>query len=182
MSVLMCYQSDLANIQPELCAYVKSRVQNKEDADDVVQETNQVLINKEDQYDTERPFKGWAFGVARWQVLAYFKRLKRCAPLQSLDITEASSNFLGLNPNWLADVPFAHLIRKERKALIRSLDHILSKRQKQVFNFLVDGLTHQEIATIIGTSRINVQVLQSRLIQKIRNFVTKNNQEKYDNY
>ena len=178
----MCYQSDLANIQPELCAYVKSRVQNKEDADDVVQETNQVLINKEDQYDTERPFKGWAFGVARWQVLAHYKKLKRSAPVQSLDVTDASSNFIGLNSNWLADVPFAHLIRKERKELIKKLDHILSRRQKQVFNFLVEGLTHGEIAGIIGTSRINVQVLQSRLIKKIRNFVTKNNKGKYDNY
>ena len=73
MSVLMCYQSDLANIQPELCAYVRSKVSNKDDASDVVQDTNQVLINKEGQYDTSRPFKGWAFGVARWQVLAHYK-------------------------------------------------------------------------------------------------------------
>jgi RNA polymerase sigma-70 factor, ECF subfamily len=178
----MCYQSDLADIQPELFAFVKSRVKNKEDANDIVQETNQVIINKENQYDTARPFKGWAFGIARWQVLAYFKRLKRSAPVQSLDATDASSNFLGLNPNWLSDVPFAHLIRKERKALIRSLDQILSRRQKEVFNLLVDGLNHQEIASIIGTSRVNVQVLQSRLIQKIRNFVTKNNNNKYHHY
>jgi len=178
----MCYHSDLANIQPDLRAYVRSKISNEDDAYDVVQNANQVLINKEDQYDNSRPFKGWAFGVARWQVLAHFKRLKRRVPIQSLDTTDASSNFIGLNPNWLADVPFVNLIKKERKELIKNLDHILSRRQKQVFNLLVDDFNHQEIADMLGTSRINVQVLQSRLIKKIRNFVINNKNENYHNY
>jgi len=46
---------------------------------------------------------------------------------------------------------------------------------------LIEGFSHQEIADKIGTSKLNVQVLKSRLIGRIRDFVTNNN-EKYHNY
>ena len=177
----MCYQSDLADIQPVLSGFVRGRIQNEQDAFDIVQETNRVLINKQSNYDTSRPFKPWALGVAKWQILAHFKRIKRSAPVQSLDVSGFSSNFIGINPNWLADVPFANLIKKERKQLIKNLNHILSNRQKQVFNLLIEGMNNAEIAEQTGMKEKNVQVLKSRLIQKIKKFVTNNN-EKYYNY
>ena len=177
----MCYQSDLADIQPALHGFVSDRIQNKQDAFDIVQETNRVLINKQSNYDTSRPFKPWAFGVAKWQILAHFKKIKRSAPLQSLDASDFSSNFIGINPNWLSNVPFANLIKKERKQLIKNLNHILSNRQKQVFNLLIEGMNNSEIAEQTGMKEKNVQVLKSRLIQRIKKFVTNNN-EKYHNY
>ena len=171
----MCYQSDLAGIQPQLFAFIKSRVHNSSDAHDVMQESNQVLINKEDQYNSNYPFKSWALGIAKWQILAYFKRSKRAVPILSLDVWEE------INPNWLTDVPFAELIKKERFELIKKLNHILSQRQKQIFNLLIQDFTNDEIANTLGTSSKNVQATKSRLIERIRNFVSNNN-EKYHNY
>lgn len=178
----MCYQSDLADIQPALRGFVRDRIQNEQDAFDIVQETNRVLINKQSNYDPSRPFKPWAFGVAKWQILAHFKKIKRSAPLQSLDASDFSSNSIGINPNWLADVPFANLIKKERKQLIKNLNHILSNRQKQVFNLLIEDMDNAEIAEKTGMKEKNVQVLKSRLIQRIKNFVANNDNEKYHNY
>jgi RNA polymerase sigma-70 factor (ECF subfamily) len=171
----MCYHSDLANFQSALYAFVKSRVSNQSDAEDVVQNVNRVLLNKEKDYDPNYPFKGWAIGIAKWQILAYYKKEKRKVPLSSLDVVEE------VNPNWLSDVPFASLIKKERAHLIKGLNRILSPRQKQVFNMLMDGFSQQEISEVIGTSKINVQVLKTRLIERIRKFVTNNN-DKYINY
>ena len=172
----MCYHSDLANIQPQLLSFIRSRVINESDANDVMQESNRVLIKKEKDYDPKYSFKSWALGIAKWQVLAYFKRRKRAVPILSLDISEE------LNPNWLSDVPFAPLIKKERQQLIKGLNHILSKRQKQIFNLLIEGFDNSEIANAIGTTQTNVQSTKSRLIERIRNFVTNNNNEKYNNY
>jgi len=171
----MCYHSDLANIQPELFSFIRSRVTNESDANDVMQESNRVLINKEEDYNPKFPFKPWVLGIAKWQILAYFKRSKRAAPIVSIDLWEE------INPNWLADVPFANLIEKERMESIKSLDAILSRRQKQVFNLMVDGFSHHEISEGTGLSLGNVQSLKSRLIQRIRNFVLNKN-EKYNNY
>ena len=172
----MCYHSDLANIQPQLLSFIRGRITNESDAYDVMQESNRVLINKEEDYNSQYPFKSWALGIAKWQVLAYFKRSKRAAPTLSLDVWEE------ISPNWLADVPFAELIKKERAEMINNLNHILSKRQKQVFNLLVQGFTNVEIANTIGTTRSNVQSTKSRLIERIRNFVTNNKNENYYKY
>ena len=172
----MCYHSDLADIQPQLLSFIRGRVINESDANDVMQESNRVLITKEEDYNPKYPFKSWALGIAKWQVLAYFKRCKRAVPLLSLDISEE------LNPNWLSDVPFASLIKKERAEMINNLNHVLSKRQKQVFNLLVQGFTNVEIANTIGTTRSNVQSTKSRLIERIRNFVTDNKNESYYKY
>ena len=171
----MCYNSDLANFQPKLYSFVKVRVRNHSDAEDVVQNVNQVLINKKDDYDPRFAFSNWAFGIAKWQVLAYYKKSKRAVPLLSLDLSEE------LNPDWLNDVPFSNLIRKERRELIKGLNHILSKRQKQIFNLLLQDFTNIEIANVIGTTPSNVQSTKSRLIERIKKFLT-NNKEKYHNY
>ena len=178
----MCYNTKLSQIQADLFSYVRKKIHNKDDAFDIVQDTNFVLINKEPNYDYSRSFKGWAFGVARWQILAYFKTIKRRARIQSLDVTGFSSEFIGLNSNWLADVPFAHLIRKERMELIKGLDRTLTNRQKQIFNLLLDGSSPQEIASRTGLSIRNIQSLKSRLIERIKKFVTNNKDEKYHNY
>ena len=172
----MCYHSDLANIQPELFSFVRSRIINESDAHDVMQESNRVLINKEEDYNPKYAFRSWALGIAKWQVLAYFKRCKRATPVLSLDLWEE------INPNWLADVPFAKLIKKERMELIKDLNHILSKRQKQIFNLLIEGFDNSEIADAIGTTQSNVQSTKSRLIERIRKFVANNDHEKYHNY
>ena len=172
----MCYHSDLANIQPELFSFIRTRVINESYVYDVMQESNRVLINKEEDYNPKYSFKSWALGVAKWQVLAYFKRSKRAVPVLSIDVCEE------INPNWLADVPFAELIKKERSEMINKLNHILSKRQKQIFNLLLQGFTQQEIADTIGTTSKNVQSTKSRLIERIRNFVSKNDNENYHNY
>ena len=171
----MCYHSDLSNIQPQLLSFIRSMVTNESDANDVMQESNKVLINKEEDYNPKYPFKPWALGIAKWQVLAYFKRCKRAVPILSLDISEE------LNPNWLADVPFAPLIKRERSEMINSLNHILPKRQKEIFNLLVQDFTTEEIAETLGVSSKNIQSTKSRLIQRIRKFVTNNN-ENYHNY
>ena len=80
----------------------------------------------------------------------------------SLDISEE------INPDWLNDVPFSNLIRKERQQLIKGLNHILSKRQKEIFNLLLQDFTNIEIANTIGTTPNNVQSTKSRLIERIK--------------
>jgi len=177
----MCYYTDLSEIQADLFSYVRHKIHNADDVSDIVQDTNFVLINKEPNYDYSKPFKGWAFGIAKWQILAYFKKIKRSARIQSLDVTGFSGEFIGLNSNWLADVPFAHLIRKERMELIKGLGCALTRRQKQVFNLLLDGLSSQDIANTTGLSPRNIQSLKSRLIERIKKFLTDQN-ENYYNY
>jgi threonine dehydratase len=64
----------LTGSQRRLHAYIFSLVWNPADADDILQETNIVLLKKAAEYDTNRDFLPWALTIARFQALAGLKR------------------------------------------------------------------------------------------------------------
>lgn len=60
----------IAGHQASLHRFILSLLPDRSLADDVLQETNLVLWRKAAEYDPERPFLAWAFGIARHQVMA----------------------------------------------------------------------------------------------------------------
>jgi RNA polymerase sigma-70 factor, ECF subfamily len=61
----------LADVQRTLYAYILRLLPNAADANDVLQETNLVLIRKQDEFRSGSDFLAWAVGIARYQVLAF---------------------------------------------------------------------------------------------------------------
>lgn len=67
----------LTKSQRKLHAYIFSLVWNPADADDILQETNLVLLRKAGEFDATRDFLPWALAIARFQTLAGLKRRQR---------------------------------------------------------------------------------------------------------
>ena len=63
--------------QPVVSAFVTSIVRDFGDRDDMLQETAVAVIEAFDRYDPQRPFVGWALGIARNQVGLYLRRRGR---------------------------------------------------------------------------------------------------------
>ncbi len=63
--------------QPTVSAFIASLVRDFRDRDDVLQQTAVAVIESFDRYDPQRPFVGWAIGVARNQVGLYWRRRSR---------------------------------------------------------------------------------------------------------
>ncbi len=63
----------LTNCQPRLYAYILSLLPNRNDANDVLQETNLVLWHKSEEFIEGTNFLAWAFKIARYKVLAHFR-------------------------------------------------------------------------------------------------------------
>jgi len=63
--------------QPIVSAFVTSVVRDFTARDDVLQEIAVAVIESFDRYDPERPFIGWALGIAQNQVGLYFRRVRR---------------------------------------------------------------------------------------------------------
>lgn len=63
--------------QNRLFAFVLSLVGNREQANDVLQQTNLVLWEKLDDYEPGTNFMAWAFQIARYQVMAYRQKQGR---------------------------------------------------------------------------------------------------------
>ena len=67
----------LLAIQERLYAYLLTLLQNPEQAEEVLQETNLVLCQQADQFVTIKDFTGWACRIGYYEVLTYRKRCQR---------------------------------------------------------------------------------------------------------
>lgn len=67
----------LTNAQCDLHAYIAYLVGNRDEARDVLQETNLVLWREASRYDNARPFLAWAKAVAYYQALSHLKKRSR---------------------------------------------------------------------------------------------------------
>ena len=72
----MSYGSQLKESQSQLQAFVESKVFNKQDVDDIVQNVNEVVLNKREFFDKEKSFEAWVIGIAKYQIKAYLKNYK----------------------------------------------------------------------------------------------------------
>lgn len=66
-----------------LKAYLLAATGDMHAADDLLQEVSSVLWEKLGQYDDQRPFRLWALGVARLEVLKWRQRLARSREILS---------------------------------------------------------------------------------------------------
>jgi len=71
------FEQELESIQSLLIAYIRTMVPPISNANDILQETNLVLIRKKDQFETGTSFWHWAKKVAYFQILAHWKKQKR---------------------------------------------------------------------------------------------------------
>jgi RNA polymerase sigma-70 factor (ECF subfamily) len=62
-----------AEHEPALRTFVRSLLPSRGDAAEVTQEVAVVLWQKFAEFDATRDFRKWAFGVARYQALAYLR-------------------------------------------------------------------------------------------------------------
>lgn len=68
-----CFLRSFTAHEPAIRAHVRRLVPFRADADDVMQEVSVVLWEKFDSFRDGADFKAWAFGVARFEVLAWLR-------------------------------------------------------------------------------------------------------------
>ena len=82
------FSRKLTALQRSLYAYILTLLPNRADAEDVLQETNLILCRKANEYDPKGHFQGWAFQIARYQVMAQITKTKRSRLQFSTEIIE----------------------------------------------------------------------------------------------
>ena len=60
--------------QERVYAYIVVQLPNRNDADEVFQQTSLILLKKWEQYDADRPFFAWACGIAHNEVRNFLRR------------------------------------------------------------------------------------------------------------
>lgn len=133
----------LASNQRRMYAFIRPQVASPVDADDVLQQTSNVLWTKFDQFESGTNFFAWACRIARLEVLAHHRDRKRQPHFLSDRVT-----------NVLADdlVAMTETIDLRHEALAACLQELPGKDRKLVARRYEAGASVSRIATDIGRS------------------------------
>jgi RNA polymerase sigma-70 factor (ECF subfamily) len=111
----------LTSSQSRLFAYILSLVLDRDQADDLLQQTNVILWEREEDFKLGTNFTAWSFRIAYFQVLAHRKKQQREALVFDDDVLAAVAEVA-------ADCDVAFETRQKR--LRRCLEK-LSQRQRE---------------------------------------------------
>lgn len=145
----------LTEHQNRLYGYVYSLLGDHSRAADVLQETNVVLWRRIDEFSPDRPFLPWAFGIARYQVLACLRDRRRDRLLLDAELVETLSDDVQRQAERMEDV---------RAALRHCVQLLASGSRELVERRYYGGMSVDEIARkanrTIGS--VKVALLRSR--------------------
>jgi RNA polymerase sigma-70 factor (ECF subfamily) len=133
--------------EPALRAFVRSLVPRVADASDVMQEVAVVLWQKFGEYASSEDFRRWAFGVARFKVMAWQRDRRRDRHLFGTDLTELLAAE--------AEVQSSRLER-QREALQHCLDKLPSDQRQLVDTAYTPGQCIEELAQRMGRTAMAV--------------------------
>ena len=134
-----------------LRGFVRSLVPTLEDAREVMQETAAVLWKK---FDESVDFRPWAFGVARFEALAFMRDRARDRHVfgeEVLALLEAEA------------LEAAELSRQEEKALEQCLDKLTSAQRALVETAYAPGVRIDELARASGRTAMSLYKSLHRL-------------------
>ena len=159
---------ELTQVQQRLYSYIYRRLANRNQAMEVLQQTNLVLCRKADDFKLGTNFRAWSSTVAHYQILSYRSSLRRDRlvftdeVMASLDERENESEM--------------------REGVLSHLRHCLEamSSDNQVFIKLryEDGLSMQQIAIEVDKTAGAVKVKLHRLRRSLRDCVQNRLQEK----
>lgn len=80
----------LIDAQAQLLSFIFSLIPHKQDAEDILQKTNLILIQKQEEFNPKLgSFKTWSFNIARYQVMGHKTKYSRSKIFFSNELTEA---------------------------------------------------------------------------------------------
>lgn len=184
----MCYLSDLESKQSDIRKYISRRVFDIHEVDDVVQNINHVAILKQEEFiedpDDSECFSKWIFGLARFQLLAFFKRRKRNREflvsednemiLEIADLSQASEiDDIFFDGEDIELIAKSLLSRTHGKINARAVLSRLGRQERKVLEFYLKGLTNEEVSAKLGISYNAVATAKNRAFTKIKNILKK---------
>ncbi len=132
------------------------------DLEDLVQESLLAIHLKRDTYDTSQPFTAWAFAIARYKLIDWFRRnrIRRTEP-----IDEASELFASEDTNEAST-------RHDLGKLVATLPE---KQRALLQDVKITGLSNAEAAAKAGMSESAVKVSIHRSLQHLMRRVRNEN-------
>lgn len=149
----------------DIWRFIRSLVPNSTDTDDVLQQSAIVLWRKFEQFDTSTNFMKWACVVARYEALAYRRKVAR-------DRLVFSEDILSL----MADEGIEELDARsaEKDALTFCLGKLNDQQRKFLTLAYTSGIKTKDLAEEAGSSAAAFYMRLKRLRHQLQGCVEKN--------
>jgi RNA polymerase sigma-70 factor (ECF subfamily) len=145
-----------AEHEPALRTFVRSLLPSRSDASEVMQEVAVVLWQKFAEFDVTRDFRKWAFGVARYEALAYLRDRVR-------DRHVFDDELVGRLADEAAVAEQRH--EAQREALDTCLQKLPERQRALVLGAYAKGTRIDELAGQRGQTAMSLYKLLHRIRQ-----------------
>ena len=152
--------------------YLNSVIYNKADAQDILQRVALRAYRKFGDYDSAQPFQGWVFGIAKFEVLGYFRDHGRNMEVIDSEISERLADNMEDQ---------SEIISREEEERHERLEQLLQqippKAQELIRLRFFENREYDEIAQLLNTNEGAVRTAVSRIIAKLRGMAKTSMQE-----
>lgn len=162
------FKNELVGAQEELLRFAFKLTADREEANDLLQETSLKALDNEDKYTPETNFKGWIYTIMRNIFINNYRRVVREQTF--VDQTE-NLYHLSTPRDEAQDYTESAYDLKEMRRIVNSLPH----EYKVPFSMHVAGFKYREIAEKlglpIGTVKSRIFFTRQKLQHELKDFV-----------
>ena len=162
------FRKDLISVQEELLRFAYKLTADKEEANDLLQETSLKALDNEDKYMPDTNFKGWMYTIMRNIFINNYRRIVR-----EQTFVDQTDNLYHLNlpqNSGFASTEGTYDL-KEMHRIVNSLP----RDYKVPFSMHVSGFKYREIADRLGlplgTVKSRIFFTRQRLQQELKDLV-----------
>lgn len=161
------FAQDLLSVQTELLNFAYKLTADREEANDLLQETSLKALDNEDKYTAETNFKGWIYTIMRNIFINNYRKALRDQTY--VDQTD-NQFYLNQNIDIEGDSTEGSYDLKEMRRIVNALP----KEYRIPFSMYVSGLKYREIADKLGlplgTVKSRIYFTRQKLQEELKDF------------
>lgn len=161
------FAQDLLSVQTELLNFAYKLTADREEANDLLQETSLKALDNEDKYTAETNFKGWIYTIMRNIFINNYRKALRDQTY--VDQTDKQF-YLNQNIDIEGDSTEGSYDLKEMRRIVNALP----KEYRIPFSMYVSGFKYREIADKLGlplgTVKSRIYFTRQKLQEELKDF------------
>lgn len=161
------FAQDLLSVQTELLNFAYKLTADREEANDLLQETSLKALDNEDKYTAETNFKGWIYTIMRNIFINNYRKALRDQTY--VDQTD-NQFYLNQNIDIEGDSTEGSYDLKEMRRIVNALP----KEYRIPFSMYVSGFKYREMADKLGlplgTVKSRIYFTRQKLQEELKDF------------
>lgn len=163
----LSFRKDLIGVQEELLRFAYKLTANREEANDLLQETSLKALDNEEKYIPDTNFKGWMYTIMRNIFINNYRKALRDQTY--VDQTD-NQFYLNQNIDIEGDSTEGSYDLKEMRRIVNALP----KEYRIPFSMYVSGFKYREIADKLGlplgTVKSRIYFTRQKLQEELKDF------------